>query len=67
MLTLSATDLAIRIAKENGALQVEEQEGRFGAYWSISDDHGLICVALSEAEADEIVSGYHRPAERLVA
>ena len=55
-LLLSATNVAIRIAKERGTLKVEKATGRFGDYWAISDDHGLIEVAMSEAEAEERVS-----------
>ncbi len=50
MLALSVTDVAIRIARESGTLNVREAEGRFGKYWAIEDDHGLIEVAMSEAE-----------------
>lgn len=55
MLTLSATDLAIRIAAQAGTLRIEECEGRFGPYWAIEDETGLIEVALSAAEAQERV------------
>lgn len=55
MLTLSATDLAIAIAAKAGTLTVTECEGRFGAYWAIEDDHGVIEVALSAEEAAERV------------
>lgn len=55
MLLLSATDIAINRAAKSGALKVVEATGRFGAYWAIEDDHGLIEVALSVEEADERV------------
>lgn len=55
MLALSATDVAIRLAIETGSLRVTAETGRYGAYWAISDDHGLIEVALSEDEADQRV------------
>ena len=59
---LSATDVAIRIAKERGSLQIHarfnkrlaEQFGEeFGPYWAIEDDHGLIEVALNPKEVFE--------------
>ncbi len=55
MILLSATCLAIRVAREKGTLRVTEETGRFGAYWAIQDEHGLIEVALTKAEADERV------------
>ena len=51
MLTLSATDLAIAVANKNGTLSITEQTGRFGQFWAISDDFGLIEVALTANEA----------------
>ena len=56
MQTLSATCLAIALASENGTLAVTEQEGRFGPFWAISDDHGLIEVALSADEAESRIT-----------
>lgn len=50
---LSSTDLAIANAIKAGTLAIAECEGRFGPYWSIEDDHGVIEVALSREEADE--------------
>ena len=50
MIAVSATDLAIRLAKERGELTVTQHEGRHGTYWAISDSHGLIEVAMSEQE-----------------
>lgn len=52
MKLLSATDLAIALAIKDGSLKVSEWQGRFGAYWSIEDSHGLIEVALSAEEAE---------------
>lgn len=54
--TLSATDLAIRIAKREGTLRVSEHTGRFGQYWAISDSHGVIEVHDTAAEADARVA-----------
>jgi hypothetical protein len=53
MLLLSATDVAIAAAREKGTLRVEEcWSERLGEpYWAICDDHSLIEVALTEAEA----------------
>ena len=68
MLCLSATDLAIRLAKESGTLTVIERVNRFGdAFWAIEDDHGTITVALSEDESRQIVAGNwnSKPQERL--
>ncbi len=53
MILLSATDLAISIARKNGTLRVTEETGRFGQYWAIKDDQGLIEVAMTLAEADK--------------
>lgn len=56
MKLLSATDLAIALAIKDGSLTVSEFQGRFGAYWSIEDSHGLIEVALSAEEAAERIA-----------
>lgn len=56
MLVLSSAGLAIRIAREIGTLRVVERTGRLGQYWAIEDDHGIIEVALSAAEAERIVN-----------
>ncbi len=56
MLLASATDLAINIAAKSGTLKVTEAVGRFGPYWAIEDDHGVIEVALSAEEAQERVA-----------
>ena len=52
MQTLSATDLAIAIADKAGTLAVTAEQGRFGQFFAISDDRGLIEVAMSASEAD---------------
>ena len=52
MQTLSATCFAIAVALEAGTLSVSEQQGRFGSFYAISDDRGLIEVALSASEAE---------------
>lgn len=58
MFTLCAQDVAIRMARETGTLRVEERpDRRFGGtFWAIFDEHGLIEVALTEAEAKERTS-----------
>jgi hypothetical protein len=50
---LSAADVAIAFAVQNGTLRIEAQTGRFGAFASISDNFGLIEVAdpLDAAES----------------
>lgn len=56
MTGISATDVAIRMARQGGTLKVEAQEGRFGSYWTISDEFGLIEVAMSAAEVEERIN-----------
>lgn len=53
---LSATDVAIALAAQNGTLRIEAQTGRFGVFASISDDFGLIEVAASLDEAESRVA-----------
>jgi len=49
----SATDLAITNALRDGTLVVTEMPSRFGdTYFALSDDHGLIEVQPTRAEAD---------------
>jgi len=55
MLLLSATDVSIARAAKSGTLKVAEALGRFGPYWAIEDEHGVIEVALSAEEAQERV------------
>jgi hypothetical protein len=54
---LSSTTVAIKMAKNNGTLRVEEcfNERLQMPYWAISDDSGLIEVALSKEEAEKRV------------
>lgn len=52
MLLASATDLAISLAIKAGTLRITEHTGRFGQYWAISDNHGVIEVHNSKAEAE---------------
>lgn len=48
----SATDFAIRLAAQAGTLTLTERPSRFGdTYIAIGDDHGLIEVANTMAEA----------------
>jgi hypothetical protein len=54
---LSATDVAIAVAIKSGSLRVTGHNGRFGSYWAIEDDFGLIEVALTaEAAAERITN-----------
>jgi hypothetical protein len=58
MRIISSQSVAIRMAKQNGTLRVtEEFNARLGTpYWAISDDRGLIEVAMSKAEADKLTA-----------
>ena len=54
---LSATDLAIAVAAKAGTLALTEHASRFGdTYIAISDDVGLIEVALTRENADARVA-----------
>jgi len=53
MKLLSATDLAIALAVKNGTLKVTERVGRFGQFWAIADDVGLIEVQMTETAMRE--------------
>lgn len=57
MIAFSSTDLAIRNAAHAGTLVITAHEGRVGPYWAISDEHGLIEVHLTEAEAHDRAAG----------
>ena len=53
MRALSATDLAIGIAIQQGTISLVERPSRLGGtYIAIEDDRGLIEVALARAEAE---------------
>lgn len=52
MKMLSATCVAIRLALEEGTLKVVEREGRFGQYFAIEDQFGLIEVQRTKEEVD---------------
>ena len=56
--TLSATCVAIAQALETGTLTVREEFSQRlqECYWSISDQHGTIEVALTRQEADERIA-----------
>jgi hypothetical protein len=56
MFTLSATCLAIALADKAGTLRITEEEGRFGPFYAISDDRGLIEVHLDRAEVNARLS-----------
>jgi hypothetical protein len=49
---LSATDVSILAAHRRGSLEVERSEGRYGAYWTICDEFGVLEVALTQEQAD---------------
>ena len=51
MRLVSATDVAIALALRCDTLRIVERDGRFGAYWSIEDDRGVIEVHLSSEDA----------------
>ncbi len=51
----SATDLAIAIAIKAGTLETREREGRFGTFWSLEDERGLIEVHNTKGEAESRV------------
>jgi hypothetical protein len=58
MLSLSATCLAIALADKAGTLNLVERPSRMGGtYIAICDDHGIIEVALDQAEADARLAG----------
>ena len=53
---LTSSDVAIRAAKSRGTLAItREVNARLGnEFWAISDEHGLIEVALTSEEVDRI-------------
>ena len=51
--TLSATDVAIAVAYKAGTLRLTAETGRFGEYVAISDEHGLIEIALTACAAHD--------------
>ena len=55
---LSSTTVAIKMAKNNGTLRVEECfNSRLGIpYWAICDEGGLIEVAMSKDEAERRIA-----------
>lgn len=56
MLLVSASCLAIALAAKSGTLKVTPCQGRFGEYFAIEDDYGLIEVALTADEAAQRVA-----------
>ena len=56
MKLLSATDLAIAAAVAANTIRVIPRAGRYGAFWTIEDQHGMIEVALSEEEAQQRIA-----------
>ena len=53
MIGISATDVAIAMAHERGTLLIERRVGRFGEYFAVSDEHGLIEVHNTDTELEE--------------
>jgi len=53
MFTLSATCLAIALADKAGTLHIVEREGRFGTFYAIEDEHGLIEVHNTRKEIND--------------
>ena len=53
MVALSAVSVALALARVRGVLTISREfNARLGVeFWALSDDRGLICTALSEAEA----------------
>ena len=66
MFSLSTTDIRIAAAKQAGTIAISRQVGRLGEYFAVTDDCGLIAVAATQDEAESLVSGIYKPAERLV-
>lgn len=60
MIALSASCVAIASAIENGSLRIEKASGRYGEYFTISDNCGLIEVAMDRAEVDARVEEIKR-------
>jgi hypothetical protein len=52
MIALSSSSFALVRGIENGSLRVERVKGRYGDYFTVSDDCGLIEVAMNKAEVD---------------
>lgn len=52
MFTLSATCLAIALADKAGTLRIIEREGRFGSFYAIEDERGLIEVHNDRREVN---------------
>lgn len=52
MQLFSSTCLAIANANFKGTLWLEEKEGRFGSYFIIGDEHGMIEVAHTLQDAE---------------
>ncbi len=55
---LSSVSVAISMAREAGTLRISREfNARLGTeFWALSDDHGLIAVALSETEAQRMAA-----------
>ena len=48
---VSATDIAIAVAANDGTLSLVERTGRFGSFYAIADGAGTIEVADTRSEA----------------
>lgn len=61
MIAFATQDLAIALADKAGTLRVEERATRFGdTAFFVSDEHGLIEVCLTQAEADARLAAVRR-------
>jgi hypothetical protein len=58
MVALSTVSLSISLARAAGTLRISREfNARLGTeFWALSDANGLICVALSEAEAQRMAA-----------
>ena len=56
-LLASSVSVAISVARAAGTLRVEQcfNQRLQTPYWAICDDVGVICVALTQEEADQTV------------
>ncbi len=56
MMTFSATDIAILDAHTRKTLTVVAEQGRFGTFWAIKDEHGIIEAHTSSYDAYDRLS-----------
>ena len=65
MVAINTTDIRIAAAKQAGTIKISREVGRLGEYFAVTDHGGLIAIALTLDEAESLVSGIYKPAERL--